>query len=378
MRTTTRLIVVAGLLLLATAGIAAVGAADTDVDQQDELTCEFPVEMTDASGETVTVEDEPEEIVVLAASGAQYMWYMNAEEKVTGVPNFHATQYIEGLDDRTNVVDEMGSPINEEVVALDPDLVYAPSVVSDEDVEELRDAGLTVYHEEMKISVEDTYDVIERLGELVGECEAATETVEDMQGAFDEFDRVLSDVEPVSVFYSLDPETGWTAGAGTVEDQLITIAGGENIAADDYDSYAEISEEDVVNADPEWLVIGEDRELPPEADGTTAVEEDQIVRVNPNYISQHGPVLTEPTADMVEQFHPEAYEELDQDLIRLIDDETFTTDPLADTDADDTTDETDDTVDTDDTTDADDDGAGLTVVTAALALSLVVLIARRR
>lgn len=373
MRTTTRLIVAVGLLMLLSAGIAGVSAAETSVAQEEELTCEFPVEMEDVSGETVTLDEEPDEVVVLAASGAQYMWYMNAEHKVTGVPDFHATQYIEGLDERTNVVDEMGSPINEEVVALDPDLVYAPSVVSDEDVEELRDAGLTVYHEEMKISIEDTYAVLERLGQLVGECEAAAETVEDMQGAFDEFDRVFADEEPVSVFYSLDPETGWTAGAGTVEDQLITIAGGENIAADEYDSYAEISEEDVVDADPEWLVIGENRELPPEAEDTTAVQEDQIVRVNPNFISQHGPVLTEPTADMAEQFHPEAYEELDQNLIRLIDDDTFTTEPLEDTD--DTTDETDDV---DDTADADDDGAGLTVVTAAVALSLVAFIARKR
>ncbi len=374
MRTTTRLIVVVGLLMLVSAGIAGASAADTSVDQQ-ELTCEFPVEMTDGSGETVTLDEEPDEVVVLAASGAQYMWYMNAEDKVTGVPNFHATQYIDGLDERTNVVDEMGSPINEEVVGLDPDLVYAPSVVSDDDVEELRDAGLTVFHEEMKISVEDTYDVIERLGQLVGECDAATETVADMQAAFEEFDRVLADEEPVSVFYSLDPESGFTAGAGTVEDQLISIAGGENVAADTIDGYAEISEEEVVDADPEWLVIGEDRELPPEAEETTAVQEDQIVRVNTNFISQHGPVLTDPTAEMASHFHPEAYEELDQDLIRLIDEDTFTTEPLADTD-DEETDDADEAAD--DTTDADDDGAGMTVLTAALALSLVALIARKR
>lgn len=353
-----RLTVVLLVTLTAVSAVAG-GVAVADTTETTSIECEFPLEITDATGETVTVEEEPEEIVVLGASGSQYAWYMDAEEKVIGAPDFHATAYIENIGDRTNVVDEQGAPVTERIVDLDPDLVYAPSIISEDDITELRDAGLTVYAEHSKSSIDDIYDALERFGQLTGECEAASQTVTDMQTAFDAIDDALEEEDPVSVFYFMDPEFGWTAGAGTVEDELITKAGGENIAAEEIDFYAEYSEELIVDKDPEWIVIGEGRDVPSEGEPTTAVQEDQIVEVDQNFISQHGPVSTEPLIAMAEAFHTEAFEDVDREAISLIDDETF-----ASQDVDDETGDTDD--------EADDDGAGLTVIAGLVALSLLV------
>lgn len=331
-----------------------------------QIDCEYPIEVTDATGETVTVEEEPAEVVVLGASDAQQLWALGVEEKVTGMPIFSATEYLDDRDERTNVVGEFGFPVVEEVVGLEPDLVLAASATPEEDVESIRDAGVTIHYAPSESTLEDVYSGIERTGQLVGACDEADALVDEMQATISAIEEAVADEEPVSVYYAMGG--GWTAGDRTVEDHMIRVAGGENIAhAADIAFYDEISEEVVVAQDPDWLVLSEGAEIPEEATGTTAVEQDQIVRVDSDAISQPGPRMVEPVEAMAEAFHPEAIAEIDE--------ESGADDEMGDDTADET-DSADDTDAMDDT--ADDDGAGLTVVAAVLALTALVLSARQQ
>lgn len=334
-----------------------------------DLTCEFPLEVTDATGEEIYIDEEPEEVVALLPSDAQVMWALGAQEKVVGMPMVDATAYLEDREEHAEDVSEEGFsmfPESEKVIDLDPDLVIAASAAQPDDVEELREAGLTVYYTENENSLYDVYETIEISGQLIGHCEEAAAVLDDMQTTIDEIETALEDVEPVSVYYGMGG--GWTAGDNTVEDHMMDIAGAENIAhADDIDFYAEISEEVVINENPDWVIISEGAEVPEEAELTTAVEENQILEVDSNAISQPGPRMIEPIQQMAEAFHPDALEE-----------ETDETDDA--NDVDETTDDTatDDTDDTDDADDADDDATGLTVIAAAIALAGLVIFAVRR
>jgi iron complex transport system substrate-binding protein len=105
---------------------------------------------------------------------------------------------------------------------------------------------------------------------------------------------------------------GYTAGPDTFIGDVIATAGGDNIAtAADISEYDVISEEIIAAQDPEWIVMPEGRSLrQSEAiNSTTAVENDQIVTVNANYMSQAGPRVTQPLTQLAESFHPETTEE---------------------------------------------------------------------
>ena len=376
------------LLVVLAAGPAAAGSVVADgstglhatdaapsLAANEQSECSFPVETEDNTGQTVTVEEEPEEVVVLAPGAAQHMWEIGAEEKVVGMPVNRFTAYLEGSEERTNVVGEFGQPNQEEVVALEPDLVLAPNVISEEAVTSLRDAGLTVYHSPIANSVDDVYGELDRVGQLVGACEGAEETITEMQNTVTMIEKAVADEEQPRVFYDLGG--GWTAGENTLENDLITRAGGANIAtAAEESGYFQLSEEVLVAEDPEWIVTHEGRELSEIAglEESTAMQNDQIVEVNSNFISQHGPRNVIPLEGMAEAFHPEAMAEARATPTPT---ETPTETPTAtptETEMDPTPTEPEETE-----TLSDDDGAGFGFAVAAIAvLSAALLAARRR
>lgn len=275
--------------------------------------CGYPVEIEDASGQTVTLDEEPDTVVVLGASAAQHMWEIGAQDKVRGMPVNQFTAYLDGSEDRVNVVDQSGQPVQEEVINLEPDLVLAPNIISEDAVQQLRDAGLTVYYSPLMTSVEDMYDEVSRVGQLVGACDGASQTISETRTTIDQIEQAVADEESPTVYYDLG--FGWTAGEGTLENQLITKAGGQNIALQaDKSAYFEINQEVVLQNDPEWIVAQEGQPLPKNEaiNQSTAVQEDQIIRVNPNYISQHGPRIVSPLEKMATAFHPEAMAELEE------------------------------------------------------------------
>lgn len=286
-------------------------SAQTDADTSSE-NCGYPVNVTDATGETVTLDERPEDIVVLGPSAAQHMWSLGASDRVTGMPVNQYTAYLNGSDDREDVVDEAGQPVQERVVDLDPDLILAPNIVPEESVESLRDAGYPVYYSPLLVSVEDMYTEVERVGLLVGECEAATETVTETRSTVDEIETAVTDEEAPTVYYDLG--FPWTAGEKTLENQLITKAGARNIALEANETgYFELSEEVIAANDPDWIIISEGSQIPdsPAVQQSTAVEEGQIIEVNSNYISQHGPRVVVPLERMATAFHPDAMEDVD-------------------------------------------------------------------
>ena len=298
------LVVMMGTLSIGAGGVA--GATSTGGTSAQE--CGFPVTMTDNTGTEGTVDEEPEAGVTLTPSAAQTMGEIGAEEKVVGVTK-HAMN-LDGADERTNV-SVAGETIDvETVVDLEPDLVLAPNVVDEETVEKLREAGLTVYHFRMEESIEDVYEKTRTIGTLVGECEGAEETVDWMQHEIGIVENATEGEERPDALYVF---YGYTAGDGTFINEIITAAGADNVAAEaNISGYQQVNEETVVDEDPDWIVLNSDDDQVPRSDAynaTTAVQQDQIVVVNKNYLNRPAPRIVHAIVELAQAFHPEAYEE---------------------------------------------------------------------
>lgn len=386
---------------------SAVAAADS------HLSCEYPMTIEDDSGETVTIEEEPESVVALNANVAQQIWEIGAQEKVTGMPVAFYTSYLEGYDERTNVIEQGGTNVlTEEIVNLDPDLIISPDTTRGQ-IGDLRDLNLTVYQHEQVQNLDHMVNVTELTGQLIGECEAAESLGSDLRDEIAVVDEAMEDVEPVDIYY--DQGYPWTVGQGSLEHDLFTRAGANNVVPDDYlpaFGYGEVqSQEDIAEWNPEYLIISEGGEVP-DGEGfqsTTAVQEDNIIEVDPNALSQHGPRNVEVLTQIAETLHPEAMEEARKGLADEGEDDGSaddgnTDDGSADDDSsaddgntddstddsteddstgddsstDDTADEMDDTSEDDTGDDADDSGPGMTVVAALVALVALTLVATRR
>jgi len=359
-------VLLAVVLVVSTLGAV---AAPVAASHQNEG-CSFPVTETDASGTEVTLEDPPEEIVVTDAASAQTVWEIGAEARITGMPVRSYTEYLEGSESRTDVLTDDGTGIETEtVIELDPDLVITanPQFHSNESIQQLREAGLTVYQYPFEKSLDDIYEKTETYGHLLGECQAAQATVEDTRAKVETGEDTVADAdEPLVLYYSFQ----FTAGEGTFINDLVVTAGGENLAASEgIQGFKQISDETIAERDPEWIVTTDtegsiDTEREPFA-STTAVQNDQVLEVDADLVSQAGPRVVEPLLAMAEAFHPEAFAEA-----------TATPTPTATpTDIDTATAESTATA-TDEP--ADGDGAGFGVAATVLALLSVALLARRR
>ena len=354
------------LLLILSASVAAVPVATTTT--QDGADCSFPYTAEDATGTNVTVEEEPQRIVVLQASAAQTVWELDAQDRVVGAPVNPTTSYLDGIESTEDVLQEDQFTVNQEaVVELEADVVLAPNVIPDETVASLRDADQTVYKFGFGTSLEFIAEKTTRTGRLIGACDAAAATNEEYNAAIEDVSERTDEYESPRVMYFTD---NFTAGGGTFIDSLITTAGGTNVAAENgVQGYGQINEEALVEWDPEVIVVSGVEGGVPDTDAyasTFAVRNDQVVTVDANFVSQPGPRVVVALRTMAA-----AFAEAD-----LEDDATPTPTPteasMDGTETDGSVNETE----TEEPTDA--DGPGLGVVAALAALLSVALFVRRR
>lgn len=290
---------------------AAVGAPASGAAQSAPPSCSFPFSATDATGTDVTVDSAPERVVALQPSAAQTMWEIGAQETVVGMPIGPTTAYLNDSESRTDVTAEDGfSTSVETVVSLEPDLVLAPNTVPNETVETLRSAGMTVYKFGLSESIAGVSNKTVRTGQLVGACEGASQRVEATNETVESIEAATENRDRPRVLYVMDD--GYTPGNGTFIHEIITAAGGENVAANaNITGYQQINPETVIEQDPQWLVIPDHTSSIPnrtEYAETTALERNQTVTVDSNYVSQPGPRVVVPMETLAKTFHPDAFE----------------------------------------------------------------------
>ncbi|QGN07291.1 PGF-CTERM sorting domain-containing protein [Halorhabdus sp. CBA1104] len=306
MKRTIGSVLLAVVLLASLGGVAFGPVAGQAGGNETTANCTYPIEVTDANGATVTIEEEPERVVTLAPSASQVMWEIGAQEKVVGMPVNPYTSYLDGSAQKQNVVGQEGQPQTETIIGLEPDLVLAPNIVSEDAVAQLRNAGLTVYRFDQAASISDVVEKTRLTGRLVGEYDTAREISARTEATLRAYRNATSGAERPTVLYAMGG--GYTAGPQTFIGDVIDAAGGENVAAAaNISEYGIISNEIVVQQDPDWIVVPEGRSVPsgPDINGTTAIQEEQVLFVDNNFISQPGPRVTQPLEPMAEAFHPD-------------------------------------------------------------------------
>lgn len=294
------------LIVLVASGGAAAGPQPAVAQTDETVDCTYPVTVTDATGQAVTVEDEPESVVALAPSAAQVLWAVGAREKVVGMPVGYTTAYLNGSANRTNVLNQELQPVIETVVDLEPDLVLAPNVISEDTVGTLREKGLTVVRLEKADSIDDVTAKTRLIGRLVGSYDRAAKVSARTEATVNAIANATGGESNPTVYYAMGG--GYTAGPDTFIGDVLAAAGAENVAAAaNVSGYGVISEEVVATEDPDWIVTTGPGLLRKSAaiNSTTAVKQDQIVRVNGNFISQPGPYVTRPLTTLAGTFHPE-------------------------------------------------------------------------
>lgn len=223
-----------------------------------------PVHAETASAEKIQVKDWADqshefdgpvtEIVTLMPSDAEILYAIGAGDTIVGRGQYvdYPADFVEDIPSFAT-----GEALNvEEIIALQPQLVLVTNMSLQEDqMKILEESGIPVFITDSQ-TIEDVYDNIELLGTIVGHEEEAADLVEEMQATFEEYTEKAAEQDaPGSVYYEISPlEFGlWTAGQGTFMDEIGNMLGLENIFGD-IESWAEVSEEQVIALNPDYIV----------------------------------------------------------------------------------------------------------------------------
>ncbi len=271
---------------------------------------------TDDMGRAVAIDQIPQRIVSFGPSITEILFALGLEEKVVGVSNY--CDYPEAAKLKPKVGDAF-NPSLERIVELEPDLVL--TLKQEQLNSELDALGI-------KFMVLDPEDIdgiskdIEVVGKITGIEKRAEELIEDMQDSISQVTTLMENASKVRVFFivdATDPTLPWTAGTGSFIDALITMAGGENIAAKGQGAWVQFSLEQIVSSDPEVIIIQtmtggiptvskEELEASPAWGEMTAVKQSKIRFIDGDLVSRPGPRIVQGLEEMAKIIHPELFE----------------------------------------------------------------------
>lgn len=283
--------------------------AEGDADSSAAATT-YPLTVTDATGTEVVLEQQPEAIVTLVPSETEIAFAVGGGERVVGVDDY--SNYPEQVASIAKVGD-MTTNI-EAVTALEPDLVLASSSMNGEAITKLRELGLTVYASD-PLTYDDTVAHIEQVAVLLNTKAEAQDVIDNMKQVKQDIVTKLEGVEKRKAYLEFSP--GYTVGSGTFLDDLVTTAGGINIAAGQPGWY-EVDSEAVVEQNPEVIIypdFGEEQSSilagimsRPGWDAIDAVKNDRLVMVANDPLVRVGPRLVEGLQDIAAAIHPELFQ----------------------------------------------------------------------
>ncbi len=274
------------------------------------------ITIEDDFGRQVVIHTVPEKIVSLTPSGTEILFALGLGPRVVGGTNFD-NYPPEALD--LPKVGDYENPNLESIIALEPDLVLADSI-HQKAVEELERLGIPVLAFD-PASVAGVYDTLIRIGTATGVLEAAEELVDQMQSEVADLTAPLASLaeeDKPTVYYEIWYEPLITVGPQTYIHDMITLAGGHNIAADAQTPWPEYSLEVLIEKDPQIIICPrilmggitveeEDFAGRPGWGNITAVREGRIYLVEDDLISRPGPRCVQGLKELVQILHPDLY-----------------------------------------------------------------------
>ncbi|MDF5752791.1 ABC transporter substrate-binding protein [Spongiactinospora sp. TRM90649] len=256
--------------LIAGALLAGCGGAPADVRQAAPASASapagFPVTL-DNCGVKTTYERPPRRAVSLNQHATEVLLALGLEESMVGtgylddkiLPEYQAA--YEGVK-----VLSPKYPAYEALLAEEPDFVYGGfSSTFDEKEGRGRDvlskAGIRTY-----LNIEECADgpvtmamidqEIRNLAKIFGVPERADPLLATLHATLDGVEEKLAGVAPVKLFvYDSGDKTAFTAGGRGVGNEVVKLAGAENLFADLGKVWGDVSFEQVAERAPEWIVI---------------------------------------------------------------------------------------------------------------------------
>lgn len=288
-------------------------ASETLAAQEAKKETTYPLTVKDAAGTEFTFDQAPERIVSTSVSETEILFALGLGDKVVGVSDYdnYPPEVLE-----KQKVGGVTEPNAEAVIALNPDLVIAGISIKDDAAKALNDLGLKLVKIEPK-TLEDVLGNILLFGQINNKQVEAEALVVQMREDIQKVTEVAATIkqeDKKKVYIEFSP--GWTVGKGEFMDELITLAGGINIASD-LEGWNPINEEKIIADNPDVIIYTlnitdekSGKKLEDLIQGRSgwekinAISNKQLVGLDGDLLSRPGPRITEALKQLSEGIYP--------------------------------------------------------------------------
>lgn len=299
---------------IATSGAVATTTAVTPSAENAKRTV-YPLTETDATGKAVTFAKAPEKIVSTSPSETEILFALGLADRIVGVSKYD--NYPKEAEGKTKVGGS-ATPNIEAIVATGADLVVAGISIKAAALENLRMLGLNVVCSN-PTKLDDVLSDIRLLGRITDKQKEAEILVAQMQANIQQVTDAAATIKPEEkkkVYIEFSP--GWTVGGGEFMDELITLAGGVNIASD-VQGWIQIDAEKVIKDNPDVIIYSLNKvddngnKLEDLIHGRSgwediaAIRSKQVIGLDEDVLSRPGPRITQALLDIARAIYPDLY-----------------------------------------------------------------------
>ena len=211
--------------------------------------------MKDDLGRTISIKGVPQRIVSLAPSNTEILFALGLGSKVVATDDY--SDYPAEATKLTHVGSPYPSFSIETIVSLKPDLAVAFGYTLPDYASQLENLGIPVVVLAPK-DINGVISDIDLIGQITGSSAQSKKLTADMQTRLNAVVDKTKGATLSRVFWEFDatdPGKPWTAGPGSFNDALITLAGGQDIGASGPASSWQMNSEDIIKADPQIIIL---------------------------------------------------------------------------------------------------------------------------
>ena len=265
----------------------------------------------DDLGRKVEIAPSPKRIVSLAPGITELLYGLGLDGEIAGV-----TIYC-NYPEAARLKPKIGGFTNisvEKILSLNPDLIIGTADGnSKETVMRLESLGMPVYVTNPK-TLDEILGMVLAIGRITGKEREAKKLTLDLKNRVKNLSSLVNGRRKRSVFFQVGGDPIITVGRDTVHNQLITLAGGVNIAGGEKTLYPRYSVEEVIARQPEVIIL---TSMKYETDVSTiwnkwrkwpnipAVRDNRLHVIDTDLIDRSSPRIVDALAEMVKIIHPE-------------------------------------------------------------------------
>jgi iron complex transport system substrate-binding protein len=305
----------AALLLIAVLalGVVALSAcgsgSGTAASSSPSAAAAGPITVTDDSGAQVTLDQPAARIVSLAPANTEIAYAVGAGDKMVAGTSYD--DYPAAAKSLPKVGD-FANPNVEKIASFKPDLVLAAGGIQAGLRAKLEGLGMKVYVVDPK-TYDGTVATITNVGKLAGTDAGAAKVAVEMTAAMQQVQAKVAGLTPATTFLEIYSKPLMTAGSGTFINDMIGIAGGDNIGAQAGSGFPNFSTEVLVKDDPQ-VYIADSGSMSKPGDinkragfaDLSAVKAGHVYVIEDSLIARPGPRLAQGLQALASMIHPEA------------------------------------------------------------------------